>query len=50
MVVYLIQMISQGTDGCSSGFLLEGVVACNNMLNLDDLGKDAMECHPSLLG
>ena len=54
MVIYLIhvsgkRMIAQGTDGCSRGFLMEGVMAGEDMLNFVDLGKDAIKRHPPLL-
>ncbi|EJK74326.1 hypothetical protein THAOC_04001, partial [Thalassiosira oceanica] len=43
------RMIAQGTDGCSRGFLMEGVLRGENMLTFVDLGKSAMERHPPLL-
>ena len=42
-------MIAQGTDGCSRGFLLEGVMAGDDMLNFVDLAKPALERFPPLL-
>jgi len=54
MIIYLIhvsgkRMIAQGTDGYSRGFLMEGVMAGEDMLNFVDLGKDAIKRHPPLL-
>ena len=54
MIIYLIlvsgeMMIAQGTNGCSQGFLIEGVIEGNDMLSFVDLGKDAVEHHPLLL-
>lgn len=43
------QMIAQGTDGCSCGVLLEGVMAGEDMLSFIELGKSAIECSPSFL-
>ena len=43
------RMIAQGTDGCSRGFLMEGVMAGRNMLEFVDLHKSACERHPPLL-
>ena len=43
------RMIAQGTDGCSRGFLMEGVMAGENMLDFVDLGKSAIDRHPLLL-
>jgi len=42
-------MIAQGTDGCSRGFLMEGVLRGEKMLSFVDLGKSAMERHPPLV-
>ena len=42
-------MIAQGTDGCSRGFLMEGVMAGDNMLDFVDLAKSAVERSPSLI-
>ena len=54
MVIHLIhvsgkRMIAQGTDGCSRGFLMEGVMAGENMLSFVELGRSAIERHPFLL-
>ena len=54
MVIYLVhvsgkRMITQGTNGCSRGFLMEGVMAGEDMLNFGDLGKDAVKQHPPLM-
>ena len=43
------RMIAQGTDGCSRGFLMEGVMAGTNMLMFVDLANTAFERHPPLL-
>ena len=43
------RMIAQGTDGCSRGVLLEGVMAGNDMLSYIDLDKTAVDRSPSLL-
>ena len=43
------RMIAQGTDGCSRGFLMEGVLRGEKMLSFVDLGKSAMERHPPLV-
>jgi hypothetical protein len=43
------RMIAQGTDGCSRGVLLEGVMAGKDMLSFVDLGKSALERSPTLL-
>ena len=43
------RMIAQGTDGCSRGFLMEGVMAGENMLQFVDLHKPACDRHPPLL-
>lgn len=54
MVIHVIhvsgkRMIAQGTDGVSRGFLMEGVMAGDDMLSFVDLGKSALERHPPLL-
>ena len=54
MVIHLIhlsgkRMIAQGTDGCSRGSLMEGVMARQNMLSFIDLAHMAIERHPPLL-
>jgi hypothetical protein len=43
------RMIAQGTDGCSRGVLLEGVMAGFDMLHFVDLAKSAIERHEPLL-
>jgi hypothetical protein len=43
------RMIAQGTDGCSRGVLLEGVMAGEDMLSFVELGKSAVERSPALL-
>jgi hypothetical protein len=43
------RMIAQGTDGCSRGVLLEGVMAGEDMLSFVDLGKSALDRSPTLL-
>jgi hypothetical protein len=43
------RMIAQGTDGCSRGSLMEGVMAGEDMLAFVDLGRSAVERHPPLL-
>jgi hypothetical protein len=43
------RMIVQGTDGCSRGSLMEGVMAGEDMLTFFDLGQSALERHPPLL-
>ena len=43
------RMIAQGTDGCSRGVLMEGVMAGNDMLSYVDLDKTAVERSPTLL-
>jgi hypothetical protein len=43
------RMIAQGTDGCSRGSLMEGVMTGQNMLSFVDLGQSAVERHPPLL-
>ena len=42
-------MIAQGTDGCSRGSLMEGVMAGKDMLSFVDLAKLRVERHPALL-
>lgn len=47
MVIHVIhvsgkRMIAQGTDGVSRGFLMEGVMAGDDMLSFVDLGKSAL--------
>ena len=43
------RMIAQGTDGCSRGVLLEGVMAGHDMLSFLDLNKTAFERYLPLL-
>jgi len=43
------RMIAQGTDGCSRGSLMEGVMAGQEMLSFVDLAKSAVERHPPVL-
>lgn len=43
------RMIAQGTDGCSRGILMEGVMAGENMLSYFDLDKSATLRSPALL-
>jgi hypothetical protein len=43
------RMIAQGTDGCSRGVLMEGVMAGKDMLLFVDLDKSAIEDHTPLL-
>ena len=43
------RMIAQGTDGCSRGSLMEGVMAGRDMLVFVDLAHTAIERHPPLL-
>jgi hypothetical protein len=43
------RMIAQGTDGCSRGVLLEGVMAGEDMLSFVDLAKSAFKRSPKLL-
>jgi hypothetical protein len=43
------RMIAQGTDGCSRGVRLEGVMAGKDVLSFVDLGKSALERSPALL-
>ena len=54
MIIHLIyvsgkRMITQGTNGCSRGSLMEEVMVGEDILNVLNLGKDAVECHPPLL-
>jgi hypothetical protein len=43
------RMIAQGTDGCSRGSLLEGVMAGRDMLDFVDLGYSATDRCPELV-
>ena len=43
------RMIAQGTDGCSRGSLMEGVMAGQDMLTYVDLSRGSLERHPPLL-
>jgi hypothetical protein len=43
------RMIAQGTDGCSRGSLMEGVMAGQDMLSFVDLSRSAIERHPPVL-
>ncbi len=43
------RMIAQGTDGCSRGLLMEGVMTERNMLSFFNLSCTAIERHPPLL-
>ncbi len=43
------RMIVQGTDGCSRGSLMEGMMAGADMLTLVDLSRGGIDCHPPLL-
>ena len=43
------RMIAQGTDGCSRGSMMEGVMAGKEMLSFVDLARTAIERHPPLL-
>jgi hypothetical protein len=43
------RMIAQGTDGCSRGVLMEGVMAGKGMLSFVDLDKSAVERAEDLL-
>ena len=43
------RMIAQGTDGCSRGSLMEGVMAGEDMLSFVPLGQSAVERCPRLL-
>ena len=43
------RMITQGTDGCSRGLLMEGVMTGQDMLLFVDLSRTAIERHPPVL-
>jgi hypothetical protein len=43
------RMIAQGTDGCSRGQLMEGIMAGQDMLEFIDLARTAVERYPPLL-
>jgi hypothetical protein len=43
------RVIAQGTEGCSQGLMMEGVMTGMDMLSFIDLGKMAVKCHPPLL-
>jgi hypothetical protein len=43
------QMIAQGTDGCSRGSLMEGLMISTDMLTFVDLVLNAVERHPPIL-
>ncbi len=43
------RMITQGTDKCSRGSLMEGVMAGEDMLTFVDLSRSSMVCSPGLL-
>jgi hypothetical protein len=43
------RMIAQGTDGCSQGSLMEGVMTGHDMLSFVDLSCTAIDRHPPLL-
>ncbi len=43
------RMIAQGTDGCSRGSLMEGVMARADMLTFVDLARGRIDHHPPLL-
>jgi hypothetical protein len=43
------RMIAQGTDGCSRGSLMEGVMAGADMLTFVDLARSGMGRSPRLL-
>jgi hypothetical protein len=43
------RMIVQGTDGCSCGSLMEGVMAGADMLTFVDLASGGIDPHPPLL-
>jgi len=43
------RMIAQGTDGCSRGSLMEGVMAGADMLMFVDLSRSGIDCYPPLL-
>ena len=42
-------MIAQGTDGCSRGSLVEGVMVGHDMLSFVNLSRTAVERHPPVL-
>jgi len=43
------RMIAQGTDGCSRGSMMEGVMAGKDMLTFIDLSRSALERYPQLI-
>jgi hypothetical protein len=43
------RMIAQGTDGCSIGSLMEGVMTGKDMLTFVDLALNAVQRHPPIL-
>jgi hypothetical protein len=43
------RMIAQGTDGCSRGSLMEGVMTGLDRMLFVDLSHTAINCHPLLL-
>jgi hypothetical protein len=43
------RMIAQGTDGCSHGLLMEGVMSGANILTFVNLAKGGIKRHPPLL-
>ena len=54
MTIHVVQisgkgMIAQGTDGCSRGLLIEGVMAGADMLTFVDLARGEVDWHPALL-
>jgi hypothetical protein len=54
MSIYIVhisgtRMIAQGTDGCSRGSLMEGVMTGTDMLAFVDLSRSAIDRHPPLL-
>jgi hypothetical protein len=54
MTIYVIhvsgkRMIAQGTDGCSRGSLMEGVMTGEDMLTFVNLALNAVEHHPPIL-
>ena len=42
-------MIAQGTDGCSRGSMMEGVMYGQDMISFVDLTRSAVERHSPLL-
>jgi hypothetical protein len=50
-VVHILgkRIITQGTDGCLQGLLMEGVMAGQDMLSFIDLACSAVEHHPPVL-